>query len=522
MRKHPGRIPALALTASLLLPGFLVSGAAPALAAPAAAESTAAPTPAAVPLAGPTANATEMPAPATTPPATAASTTPPEATAQPVPSMEPTGSVATPTAPVPAPDKAGRGIAAPYAAAPYAAAASSDPYLVQVLALINNRRAASGAGPLVWNATIATGSQQWAATLNTRLNKDGNLNMGQVHRPDAGLSILPKGADMYSEIIGINYTPANIVDWWMGSPAHKAAMLDKRATDIGIGQVQTTKSGWGGMRIVVANLAGYESSRVNQPQPTPTPTPTPGPVAVANDGDVAAIDSAGNLFIYGSANGADLWKRTFVSGGWAGVAQLELIDFNSDGRQDIVGKWADGRLTLSLGQANGTLAATRQIGWGWGNFDIIATKWRMSDKYPGIVAKQRLSGELFHYASADGSALAMPSKIGVGWGPLTIIAVEFDGDGRTDLAARNAAGQLILYRGNGVGGFMDEPRKVIGTGWGSMTHLSGISNHLGTKAWGVLARDGAGNLHHYAILKDRFGTRSQIGTGGWQTLLLGS
>lgn len=509
MRKHPGRIPALALAATLILPGFLVSGAAPALAGPAAAESTATPTPAAVPSAGPTANATATPTPAPAPPATEAAKPAPEATEQPVPSMEPTGSVATPTAPVPAPEKSGRGVAAPYAAA-----ASSDPYLVQVLALINSRRAASGAGPLVWNATIATGSQQWAATLNNRLNKDGNLNMGQVHRPDAGLSILPKGADMYSEIIGINYTPANIVDWWMGSDAHKKAMLDKRATDIGIGQVQTTKYGWGGMRIVVANLAGYESSRPGQPQPQPDFS--------ASEGDVAAIDSAGNLFIYGSARGGDLWQRKFVSGGWAGVQQLELVDFNSDGIQDLVSVWKDGNFTVSFGQSNGTLAAPLNIGTSWGPYEIAVAKWNNSSQFPGVVAKNRLTGELFQYPPATGRGLGARTRIGTSWGPMTIAALDINGDGRTDVAARDAAGVLYLYPGVGNGAFSLGPRTVIGSSWNTMTHLSGIKNHLGNNAGGILARDTAGNLFHYPVVKDHIGSRTQIGAGGWETLLLGS
>lgn len=269
MRKHPGRIPALALTATLLLPGFLVSTAGAALAAPTATESPAAPTPAANVVASPTTSPTVPTVP--TPPATQAPEVPappsaPASMDQPVPTKEPTGSVAGPSAPLPAPNKSGSALAAPYAAA-----AVSDPYLAQVLAGINKVRAANGAGPVVWNATISTGSQQWAATLNTRINKDGDLDMSKIHRTDAGLSILPKGADMYWEIIGINNTPQNIVDWWMGSPAHRTAMLDKRATDIGIGQVKTTKAGWGGMTIVVANLAGYESSRVNQPQPALPP-----------------------------------------------------------------------------------------------------------------------------------------------------------------------------------------------------------------------------------------------------------
>ncbi|PYI68941.1 hypothetical protein CVV68_03795 [Arthrobacter livingstonensis] len=406
----------------------------------------------------------------------------------------------------PAPEAASR------AAVP-AAPTVSDPFLAKVLAVANSYRAANGAGPVVWNAAISTGSQQWAATVNGRIN-NGTVDMNKLHRTDYGRSILPKGADMSSEIIGINNNAQQIVDWWMGSPGHRAALLDKQATDIGFGQVKTTKAGWNGMTVVVANLAGYAASRAKQPQPPPVP--------VANNGDVAAVDPAGNLFIYGSARGGDLWQRKFVSAGWAGTQQLEIVDFNSDGRQDIIAKWKDGLLTVSYGQANGTLKAALRIGTGWGAYDIIATKWRSADKFPGLVAKQRVTGELFYYPSPNGTGFSARTKIGTGWGPLTILGVDFDGDGRPDIAARNRTGQLLLYRGNGGGGFIYETRRVIGTGWGSMTHLSGISNHLGTNAWGVLARDGAGNLLHYPILKGRWGARSQIGSGGWAPLLLGS
>jgi len=415
-------------------------------------------------------------------------------------------------APAAAPAQAAAAQAAPAQLAP-AATAPASPFLAAVLAAANKVRWANGAGPVAWNPAIATGSQQWAATVNGRINT-GTLVMAKVHRTDYGASILPKGSDMYSEIIGINNTPQQIVDWWMGSPGHRAALLDKRATDIGMGAVKTTKAGWSGMSVVVANLAGYASTRKTQPQPPPPP--------VANDGDVAAVDPAGNLYIYGAAGGGDLWQRSFISAGWAGTQQLEIVDFNSDGRQDIVAVWKSGALTVSYGQSNGTLAAARTIGAGWSGYDIIATKWRTADRFPGLVAKHRASGDLFYYPSPNGLGFSPRLKIGTGWGSLKIIGTDFDGDGRADIAARNPAGQLLLYRGSGTGGFISEARRVIGVGWGGMTHLSGITNHLGTGGQGILARDGAGNLLHYPILANRFGARAQIGTGGWNTLLLGS
>ncbi len=394
-----------------------------------------------------------------------------------------------------------------------AAPKASDPFVAKVLAKSNEYRAREGASPLVLNTTIGAGSQQWAETLNGRINQ-GSLDLARAHRLDAGASILPAGHDMYSEIIGINGTAEQIVDWWMSSPSHRAALLDKRSTDLGLGYVTTTHAGWSGMKVVVGNLAGYPASRKKQPQPAPAP------VIVA--GDIAAVDPAGNLFVYPSAKGGDLWKRNFISSGWSGVQQTAVVDYNNDGRQDLVAVWADGRLTVSYGQANGTLNAAQRIGTGWGPYDVAITKWKSGSTYPSIVAKHRPSGQLFLYPNLDGSRFGVPELIGTGWGPLTILAADFDGDRRQDLLARNAAGQLLLYRGNGSGQFMNEQRRVVGTGWASMGHISGIAHHVGNGSHGVLARSSDGDLFHYQILGNGWGTKQQIGKGGWSAMNLGS
>ncbi|ALE04918.1 hypothetical protein AL755_04460 [Arthrobacter sp. ERGS1:01] len=405
--------------------------------------------------------------------------------------------------------------AAPAQAAPAAPAAPavSDPFLAKILEQANAYRAANGAGPLVINTAMSTGSQQWAATLNDRVNKGIDI-MPNPHRSDYGKSILPKGYDWFSEIIGINNTAQQVVDWWMGSPGHRAALMDKQATDIGIGYVKTTKAGWSGMTIAVANLAGYPESRKNQPQPPAPP--------VARAGDVAAIDPAGNLFIYASAQGGDLWQRTFVSAGWSGVQQLDLADYNADGITDVLAMWKNGDLTVSYGQANGTLKAAQVIGRGWTGMDIVVSKWRTADKFPSVIAKYRGTGELFLYPNTNGTNFGAKVRIGTGWGSLKISAVDFDGDQRQDIVARNAAGQLLLYRGTGTGGFVSESRRVVGTGWGSFTHIQGITNHLGTNAEGLLARTANGDLRHYPIAKNTFGPAAVIGRGGWGPLILGS
>ena len=156
MRKTLGRIAALTLTTVLV-----VSGAGPALAEVAVPTATVTPS----------APATATP-PTPKPVPKSATTTAPVAIPVPGPPV-----TVTPTVPVSAPGS--------LTAAPGLAAATvSDAYLAQVLVLANKVRVANGVGSLLWNTKIASGSQQWAATIYARINND-TVDMNRLHRSDA-------------------------------------------------------------------------------------------------------------------------------------------------------------------------------------------------------------------------------------------------------------------------------------------------------------------------------------------------
>ena len=136
---------------------------------------------------------------------------------------------------------------------------SSDWYNARVLALINEKRAAAGSGPVKWNQSIGNVSQEWAEHLGVA-TMDPNFDWNTIHRADAGGNEIPAGYTWYRENIAFASTPESIVDWWMGSPGHKAAMLDPKATDIGIGYVVPTSGPYAGWHQVVTNLAAYPNS----------------------------------------------------------------------------------------------------------------------------------------------------------------------------------------------------------------------------------------------------------------------
>jgi hypothetical protein len=80
---------------------------------------------------------------------------------------------------------------------------------------------------------------------------------------------------------------------------------------------------------------------------------------------------------------------------------------------------------------------------------------------------------------------------------------DFDGDKKVDVLARDGAGRLWLYPGNGTGGWL-KPR-IVGAGWSGFTALVGPGDLDGNARADVLARDGAGRLWLYP----------GNGTGGW-------
>jgi uncharacterized protein YkwD len=168
----------------------------------------------------------------------------------------PAANASTPSAPVPAIQP----MLTPTTAVP------ADSYTAQVFALINVERAKAGVKPLVWNPSVSKVSQDWAAHLGVATQSD-SFDFANIHRSDAGGSKIPAGATRYAEIIAFNSTPESIVQWWMNSPGHKAAMLHPEETDIGIGYVVPTSGPYAGWHLVVANLAAYPTTNTSPATP---------------------------------------------------------------------------------------------------------------------------------------------------------------------------------------------------------------------------------------------------------------
>lgn len=387
------------------------------------------------------------------------------------------------------------------------ATAYSDSFTKQTFDLINAERAKVGAKPFIWNQKIADVSQDWSQKLGVA-TMDPNFDWAKIHRADAGGSLIPAGATMYRENIAFNFTPAQIVGWWMNSAGHKAAMLDPRLTDAGLGYVVPSSGPYAGWHMVVSNMAAYPTSN---PAPLPTPTPVSG-------NTLKAIDTAGNLWGYSSPGNTSLGGRAFVGGGWGAAKQILSVDWNSDGKLDIVARWSNGYVTMYAGLGGDDYKAPINIGsGGWQDYDITATKLRKTDAYPGLVARDTVGGNLFYYPNTTGGALAGRTQIGFGgWTPMTEInALDWDGDKNMDLLVRNPAGELLLYRTNGAGTILNEARKTVDFGWSVMDSVSAEPNFAGPGTVGLVARTNWGTLLYYPIVNGKVQPSALIGNGGW-------
>jgi hypothetical protein len=93
---------------------------------------------------------------------------------------------------------------------------------------------------------------------------------------------------------------------------------------------------------------------------------------------------------------------------------------------------------------------------------------------------------------------------------------DFNGDNRTDVLARDTAGNLFLYPGNGTGGWGTTSQ--VGWGWDVMTAVFSTGDFNGDDRTDVLARDSGGTLYLYpGNGTGGWGTRTTVSTG-WNTM----
>ncbi|MFI2371976.1 FG-GAP repeat domain-containing protein [Streptomyces sp. NPDC018833] len=231
------------------------------------------------------------------------------------------------------------------------------------------------------------------------------------------------------------------------------------------------------------------------------------------------LDTQGTLYWYYDRNNGQFAPRQKVSddGGWKGAKISVVSSLDDDNYADLFQVF-DGHLyNYSVSDGSG---GPWHIGSGWGVYNALVGPGDLSGDGKGDLLARNSAGELFLYrGNGSGTGFAAKQRIGSGWGQFNVLvgAGDISGDGRADLIARAKDGNLYLYQGTGVASAPFAAKKLIGSGWGQYTKLATPGDMNGDGRADLVARTGDGVLYRYdSNGKGGFLPRAKIGTG-WNT-----
>jgi hypothetical protein len=203
------------------------------------------------------------------------------------------------------------------------------------------------------------------------------------------------------------------------------------------------------------------------------------------------VGQAINVLIRQPGGGFVAETTPAVSGRWGSIG---AGDFNGDGRTDLVaGDFDRGGGTLLLRNAGNTgFTSAGAVALGPNPRQIEIADFN-GDSLPDIAVTNSLAGNTGTVTvllrSSPGSFVTEGS-LPVGTGPQDLVAVDFNGDGRNDLAVANATtSNVSVYLRDAAGGFTQEAGSPIAVGAGPAGIASADFNRDGRPDLAVTGGD---------------------------------
>lgn len=186
------------------------------------------------------------------------------------------------------------------------------------------------------------------------------------------------------------------------------------------------------------------------------------------------------------------------------LAKLAIgtADFNGDGSSDVFRIVTTGTLSYYQGNGQGSwLSPGIPIGSSWDSMEKVIAPGDFSGDRKSDVIGITTEGTMRLYPGngAGGWANASGTVIGTGWNMFASVFSpgDFNGDGRVDIIGVRPDGTMLLYSGNGSGGWTSQAGQVIGSGWAQFTKVLSPGDFSGDAKPDVLAVTAAGFLRLY-------------------------
>ncbi|MET7738278.1 VCBS repeat-containing protein [Streptomyces sp. NPDC005402] len=247
---------------------------------------------------------------------------------------------------------------------------------------------------------------------------------------------------------------------------------------------------------------------------------TPGDLDGDGVQDVLTLSSSGVLSfhpgIYARVPGG-LGSRRTAATGWQAYNKIAAPgDMNADGKPDLLARTPTGTLYYYPGKGDGSFGSRVRIGTGWQQYDELIGAGDLNGDGVGDLLARTFSGTLYRYTGKKGGTFNAKAKDSrTEWGSYNQIigGGDWDGNGKTDLLARDFSGNLWLYPGNGSGTFAT--RQARSKGWGKATQFAGAGNNPHFGKYGIMARTSAGSVYSYAVTGTGTLTDKLLVGGAW-------
>jgi uncharacterized repeat protein (TIGR01451 family) len=183
-------------------------------------------------------------------------------------------------------------------------------------------------------------------------------------------------------------------------------------------------------------------------------------VDLNNDGkpDLAVVNyySNGLSILLGNGDGTFGAARNYFNlSTYPGT--VAVGDFNGDGNADLVvgnGTYYDNKVSVFLGNGNGTLQAPIRYAAGYGPYSIVVADFNGDGKADFATTGYNSNGLVSIVLGNGDGTFQAPIAYGVGTTTQYVSVGDFNGDGKPDLAVtKYYSGSLSIFIGNGDGTF---------------------------------------------------------------------